>query len=221
MSYHSHSWSKTHKKIPTEVAEKVKPFLRLGYNLLLVLLDFCFLVLSFSVWWDKREPRPLWDFQRALCGKKTGKRAQYYPEAQDNIISIQESNTEVLEIEFGYFLLFYFFALKKYNKSPQRGLFMKNRTPWPASVVIVGAPFQIQVVFPNILENSERLCNVECFQTSNQKPENSSRALKCFQISKVFLFKILKFLVYLPRTPQSTVVSTGNFYFIVDPLFMS
>ena len=163
---------------------------------------------------------PLWDFWWALCGKKTGERDQYHPEAQDNIISIQESNTEVLEIEFGYFLLFYFFAFKIYNKSPQRGLFMKNRTPWPASAVIVGAPFQIQVVFPKILENSERLCNVECFQASNQEPENSYRASKCFQISKVFLFKILKFLVYLPWTPQSTVMSTGNFYLIVDPLFM-
>ena len=53
---------------------------------------------------------------------------------------------------------------------------MKNRTPWPALAMSVGAPFQIQVLFPKILENSERLCNVERFQDSNREPDNSSRS---------------------------------------------
>lgn len=41
---------------------------------------------------------------------------------------------------------------------------MKNRIPQPALAISVGAPFQMQVVFPKIPENSERLCNIECFQ---------------------------------------------------------
>ena len=41
---------------------------------------------------------------------------------------------------------------------------MKNRIPQPALANSGGAPFQMQVVFPQILENSERLYNIECFQ---------------------------------------------------------
>lgn len=63
---------------------------------------------------------------------------------------------------------------------------MKNRTPWPASAAIVRVHFQIQVLFQKILENSERFCNVECFQGSKHEPDNSSRpknASKCLRFS--------------------------------------
>lgn len=40
-----------------------------------------------------------------------------------------------------------------------------------ASAAIIRAPFQIQVLFQTILENSEWFCNVECFQGSKHEPE--------------------------------------------------
>lgn len=60
-------------------------------------------------------------------------------------------------LEFGYFLLFYLFARKKYNRSPQKRLLGKYRTPWPTSAAIIRTPFQIQVLFQKILGNSEIL----------------------------------------------------------------
>lgn len=70
------------------------------------------------------------------------------------------------------FFCFNFLPIKN-NTSPQKGLFMKNKTSWPASATIVRAPFQIQVLFQKTLENSERLCNVECFQGSKHEPDNN------------------------------------------------
>lgn len=72
---------------------------------------------------------------------------------------------------------------------------MKNRTPWPALAMSVGAPFQIQVLFPKILENSERLLNAFKTQIGSQTTAPGPRSASK---SKVFLFKNLKFLMYLP-----------------------
>ena len=70
-------------------------------DLLLALLDFCFLLFGLSAFRETRENLTHHETSNEYCvkkKKKTGKKAQYYAGAQDNIM--QESNTEVLETEF-------------------------------------------------------------------------------------------------------------------------
>lgn len=68
-------------------------------NLLLVLLDFYFLLFGLSAFGETRENLTHHETSNESCvEKKTGEKAQYYAGAQDNIM--QENNTEVLETEF-------------------------------------------------------------------------------------------------------------------------
>lgn len=71
-------------------------------DLLLVLLDFYFLLFGLSAFGETRENLTHHETSNESCvekkKKKTGEKAQYYAGAQDNIM--QENNTEVLETEF-------------------------------------------------------------------------------------------------------------------------